>query len=215
MSRTNSLGMQTVSMKWTLSAGLFLLMTAFFQTVAAQTYGDPLGPIKKFHAGLIEMMKTPGYVNKNTSLRPVVQDTFDTATVARIALGRNWRKLPQTDQSTLASLMAEVIVSSYASRFPEYKDQQFEVIGETPVKSNRTIIRTRMLTTSETVELDYQLVSLEGHWKIFDVVANGVSDLSLKRATYFTTFKSSGVNGVIEEIKQTIQNNKTKADTDP
>jgi phospholipid transport system substrate-binding protein len=58
-------------------------------------------------------------------------------------------------------------------------------------------------------------VALEGQWKIFDVVANGVSDLSLKRATYSTTFKSSGVNGVIEEIKQTIQNNKTKANTDP
>jgi phospholipid transport system substrate-binding protein len=193
---------------------LFLLMTAFLQAVAAQTLGDPLDPINRFHAGLIEMMKTPGYVDRNTTLRPVVQDTFDTATVARIALGRNWRKLQEADQTTLANLMAEVIVSSYASRFPEYKDQQFEVIGENPVKSNRTIIRTRMLTATETVELDYQLVALEGQWKIFDVVANGVSDLSLKRATYSKTFKSSGITGVIEEIRQTIQNNKTKANTD-
>ena len=160
------------------------------------------------------MMKQPGYAEKNSSLRPIVADTFDTATVARIALGRNWRKLPETDQNTLSNLMAEVIVSSYASRFPEYKNQQFTVIGEKPMKSNRTIIRTRMLTTTETVELDYQLVALEGQWKIFDVVANGVSDLSLKRATYSATFKSSGFNGVIEEIKQTIYDNKTRAIVD-
>jgi len=206
--------MQTLGMKWMLSAGLFLLVTTFIPVVTGQAPGDPLDPINRFHAGLIEMMKQPGYAEKNSSLRPIVADTFDTATVARIALGRNWRKLPETDQNTLSNLMAEVIVSSYASRFPEYENQQFTVIGEKPMKSNRTIIRTRMLTTAETVELDYQLVALEGQWKIFDVVANGVSDLSLKRATYSATFKSSGFNGVIEEIKQTIHDNKTRAIVD-
>ena len=198
-----------------LSAGLLLLMASFPQVVAAEKHGDPLDPISRFHAGLIEMMKTPNYVDRNTQLRPIVQETFDTATVARIALGRNWRNLPEGNKTILVSLMGEVIVSSYASRFPEYEEQQFEVIGEVPMKSNRTIVRTRMLTTTETVELDYQLVSLEGQWKIFDVIANGVSDLSLKRATYSSTFKSSGFNGVIEEIKETIQNNKTKANADP
>jgi phospholipid transport system substrate-binding protein len=185
------------------------------QVVAAQASEDPLDPINRFHTGLIEMMKTPDYVDRNSRLRPIVQGTFDTATVARIALGRNWSNLPETDKTTLSNLMAEVIVSSYASRFPEYEEQQFEVIGEKPMKSNRTIVRTRMLTTTEIVELDYQLVSLEGQWKIFDVIANGVSDLSLKRATYSSTFKASGFNGVIEEINQTIQNNEAKANADP
>ena len=198
-----------------LSAGLLLLMATFPQMVVAETHGDPLDPINRFHAGLIEMMKTPNYVDRNILLRPIVQESFDTATVARIALGRNWRNLPEGNKTILVSLMGEVIVSSYASRFPKYEEQQFEVIGEKPMKSNRTIVRTRMLTHNETVELDYQLVSLEGQWKIFDVIANGVSDLSLKRATYSSTFKSSGYNGVIEEIKQTIQNNKAKTNTDP
>lgn len=202
-------------MKRAISASLFLLIASFLLAVSAQTPGDPLEPVNRFHAGLIEMMKQPGYAEKNSTLRPIVANTFDTATVARIALGRNWRKLPETDQATLSNLMAEVIVSSYASRFPEYEEQQFEVIGEKPVKSDRTIIRTRMLTATETVELDYQLVALEGQWKIFDVVANGVSDLALKRATYSATFKSSGIGGVIEEIKQTIDDNKSKANTDP
>jgi phospholipid transport system substrate-binding protein len=197
------------------SAGLFLLLTTFIQVVPAQTPEEPLDPVNRFHTGLIEMMKTPNYVDRKSRLRPIVQETFDTATVARIALGRNWRNFPETDRATLSNLMTEVIVSSYASRFPEYEEQQFEVIGEKPMKSNRTIVRTRMLTTTETVELDYQLVSLDGRWKIFDVIANGVSDLSLKRATYSSTFKSSGFNGVIEEIKQTIQNNEAKANADP
>ena len=72
-------------------------------------------------------------------------------------------------------------------------------------------MRTQLHTDSEKVDLDYQLVDLGGQWKIFDVVANGVSDLSLKRATYSATFESSGVTGVIEEIRQTIKDNQDKA----
>ncbi len=193
-----------------IAACLILSIASFLPAATAQTPGDPFSLVNKFHEGLIEMMQLPGYDDRITSLRSIVENTFDTATVARIALGRNWRKLQENDQTTISNLMTELIVSSYASRFPGYTNEQFEVIGEKPLKSNRTIVRTRLLTTTQTVDLDYQLVVLDGHWKIFDVVANGVSDLSLKRAT----FKSSSVNGVIEAIKQTIHNNRTRAKVD-
>lgn len=215
MSRTNRQRMNR-----TLWAGLIILLSSFLQAAPAQTFddpalADPLSPINKLHEGLIKMMQLPGFVARNAQLRPIVNDTFDAATIARIALGRNWRKLSDEEQTTLSKLMAEVIVSSYASRFVEYTNQQFEVVGEVPMKSNRIIIRTMLLTSSKTVDLDYQLVELEGQWKIFDVVANGVSDLSLKRATYSATFKSSGINGVIEEIEQTIHDNIAKTNVDP
>lgn len=206
--------MKSAVKQGSIAACLILSIAYFLPAATAQTPGDPFSLVNKFHEGLIEMMQLPGYDDRITSLRSIVEDTFDTATVARIALGRNWRKLPENDQTTISNLMTELIVSSYASRFPEYTNEQFEVIEEKPMKSNRTIVRTRLLTTTQTVDLDYQLVALDGQWKIFDVVANGVSDLSLKRATYSATFKSSGVNGVIEAIKQTIHNNRTRAKVD-
>ncbi len=156
-------------------------------------------------------MKSRQYDERLALLTPIVRENFDIATVARIALGRNWRRIREDQQNTVASLMEEVIVSSYASRFPEYSGQYFEVTGETPIKSNRMIVRSRLHTRDETVDLDYQLVLKEGEWKIFDVVANGVSDLSLKRSTYADTFKDDGIEGVIREIRQTIDKNRKKA----
>ena len=61
--------MQTPGMKRILFSGLFLLMTTFIPVVTGQAPGDPLDPINRFHAGLIEMMKQPGYAEKNFSLR--------------------------------------------------------------------------------------------------------------------------------------------------
>jgi len=156
-------------------------------------------------------MRSTSYSDRIQLLTPIVESSFDTTTVARVALGRNWRKMEDQHKATITDLMGEVIVTSYASRFPTYTQQYFEILGQKSIKSNRVIVRTQLHTDSELVDLDYQLVDLDGQWKIFDVVANGVSDLSLKRATYSATFESSGVTGVIEEIRQTIKDNQDKA----
>ncbi len=172
---------------------------------------QPATPVDKFHEGLIKVMRSTSYSDRIQLLTPIVESSFDTTTVARVALGRNWRKMEDQHKATITDLMGEVIVTSYASRFPTYTQQYFEILGQKSIKSNRVIVRTQLHTDSELVDLDYQLVDLDGQWKIFDVVANGVSDLSLKRATYSATFESSGVTGVIEEIRQTIKDNQDKA----
>jgi phospholipid transport system substrate-binding protein len=172
---------------------------------------EPITPVSEFHEGLIEVMKSGSYSERIQLLTPYIANNFDTGTVARIALGRHWRKMAEENRATIMALMGEVIVSSYASRFPTYAQQYFDILGQKSVKSGRVIVRSRLHTNSEIVDLDYQLVELYGQWKIFDVVANGVSDLSLKRSSYSATFKSGGVTGVIEEIRQTIKDNQDKA----
>lgn len=195
MSRTSS----------SLTASLFLLLNL-------QVLAGPTTPVNEFHDGLVEVMKSGSYSARINLLAPIVAANFDTVTVARIALGRNWRKMEEGNKATIIRLMGEVIVSSYASRFPIYTKQYFEMLGDKPVNARRTIVRTRLHTDSEIVDLDYQLVDIDGNWQIFDVVANGVSDLSLKRSTYSQTFNTKAVTGVIEEIRQTINDNREKAD---
>jgi phospholipid transport system substrate-binding protein len=196
---------------WNLSRTNRTLLACLLLPFCLQVLAEPATPVSEFHEGLIEVMKSENYDDRVKLLTPIVERNFDTATVARIALGRNWRKMKQANKSIIMALMSQVIVSSYASRFPTYTRQYFEIVGQKPVKSNRIIVRTRLHTDAEIVDLDYQLVDLDGHWKIFDVVANGVSDLSLKRSTYSATFKTGGIAAVIEEIRQTIKDNQDKA----
>ena len=189
----------------------FVTVLFFAFNLGSGALAEPATPVNKFHEGLIQVMRSTSYSDRLQLLAPIVESTFDTTTVARVALGRNWRKIEDEQKATITSLMGEIIVTSYASRFPIYSQQHFEVLGQKSIKSNRVIVRTQLHTDSEKVDLDYQLVDLGGQWKIFDVVANGVSDLSLKRATYSATFESGGVTGVIEEIRQTIKDNQDKA----
>jgi len=53
----------------------------------------------------------------------------------------------------------------------------------------------------------FQLQQEEGHWKIYDIVANGVSDLSLKRSNYSAMFQKGGLLSVRQEILSNIAAN--------
>ena len=193
-------------MSRTLFACLFLAFNFNLPALA-----EPTAPVIEFHEGLIGVMKSGSYAGRIQLLTTMVERSFDTGTIARIALGRNWRKMEEGNKVTIRALLGEVIVSSYASRFPAYTQQYFEILSQKPIKPNRVIVRTRLHTDAEIVDLDYQLIQRDGQWRIFDVAANGVSDLSLKRATYSATIKSRGVAGVIEELRQTIKDNRDQA----
>ena len=113
---------------------------------------------------------------------------------------RTWRDLTDAQQAEFVSLLSELVVATYADRFDGYSGQQF-VTDE--VRSVRTghVVRTRLIRETEAdVMLDYFLRA----GRVFNVVADGVSDLSLRRADYSSIIKSEGFSALLTHIQQKI-----------
>jgi phospholipid transport system substrate-binding protein len=107
----------------------------------------------------------------------------------------------------LTDLLTDLLASGYSRRFPAFSNQKFENGSSTPIIPDRMIIESEFQNGSKIIKLDYQLIEIDGQWKIFDVVAEGVSDLALKRGSFAETFLAEGVEGVIRDIKQAIIDN--------
>ena len=102
--------------------------------------------------------------------------------------------------------------STYASRFKEDNGQVFSITATEPIATNRKRVKSILETSTETVSLDYQLQQEDGTWRIYDIVANGVSDLSLKRSNYSAMFKKGGLESVRQEISSNIAANAAEQD---
>ena len=102
--------------------------------------------------------------------------------------------------------------STYASRFKQDNGQVFSITATEPIATNRKRVRSILETSTETVTLDYQLQQEDGTWRIYDIVANGVSDLSLKRSNYSAMFKKGGLESVRQEILSNIAANAVEQD---
>lgn len=73
------------------------------------------------------------------------------------------------------------------------------------MKKGRVRVRTRLVRPGdEAVQLDYVLQEEAGRWRIVNVVANGVSDLSLKRADYGSIMKKQGFDLLVEKLEAQV-----------
>ncbi len=183
---------------------------AFAETTAESgEITDPKTVVNAFHDALISAMKASNYGERAAIIGPAVDANFQVHTISRISLGRNWASLDETQQTEFQSLIRELITSTYSSRFDNFDGQYFTVLNTTEMKRNRKRVKTTLTTKSETVTLDYQLQLVDTEYRIYDIVANGVSDLSLKRSNYAALFKSGGLDAVTEEISNNISENQS------
>ena len=56
------------------------------------------------------------------------------------------------------------------------------------------------------VKFDYMLKEKGASWRIINIIANGVSDLALKRSEYTTILQRDGFDALIAKINEKIDN---------
>ena len=172
--------------------------------LAHVTWASPEQVVASFHQALIAAMQSKADEKRRSIVDDAIKNHFQIHTIARISLGRNWRTLKRHEQEKYMTLMEELISTTYASRFNKFDNQTFTVVSSTPIATNRTRVNSVLTTKSEIVNLDYQLQFSDERWRVYDIVANGVSDLSLKRSNYAALFTEGGLEAVRADIRVSI-----------
>ena len=175
--------------------------------LAEVTVASPEQVVESFHRVLISAMQATTDETRRAIVDEAINNHFQIHTIARISLGRNWRTLQSDEQSDYMALMEELISTTYASRFDKFDNQTFTIMSSSPIASNRARVKSILDTKSEVVNLDYQLQFSEESWRIYDIVANGVSDLSLKRSNYAALFADGGLDAITADIRASIKKN--------
>ena len=175
--------------------------------LAEVTVASPEQVVESFHKALISAMQATTDETRRAIVDEAINSYFQVHTIARISLGRNWRTLQSDEQSDYMALMEELISTTYASRFDKFDNQTFTIMSSSPIASNRARVKSILNTKSEVVNLDYQLQFSEESWRIYDIVANGVSDLSLKRSNYAALFADGGLDAITADIRASIKKN--------
>lgn len=165
-------------------------------------------PVEELHKNLIEIMQaadSKDYLDRYTQMKTVIDNSFNTPLIARIVLGRHWKTMDESGRDEFISLFKRLTVSTYVSRFDSFNDQVFRTESTDAMKKNRYMIKTKLLSAGkDPVSLNYIVQAQAGDWKIVSVIANGVNDLSLKRAEYASMIKNQGYAALLASLERKI-----------
>ena len=194
-------GMKSKLLPCLLYAVLFLLLSG---PAGAAEMDEPAALVEQFHGKLLSVMQRAeelGYRGRYRELKPFINNRFDMPLITDVILGRYRDQLDETQKAEFTSLFSRFSAASYASRFSAYDGEEFVEISREAMKRGRVLIRTELRRRGgDTISLDYLLHEKQGKWYIISVSANGVNDLSLKRAEYAAVIKEKGYNGLITDI---------------
>ena len=193
---------RAVSARCTIGVAAAMLLAG----VSAAPDEPATAPVETLHHALIETMKAGARhdaASRARSLAPVVRGVFDFTRLSRIVLGRYWGRLESGQRARMADAFARYTTASYAARFDAWSGERFETTGTRALKRGRVAVRAVLhLAGGGTVRLDYVLRPGQDGWRIVNVVAEGVSELALRRAEYDTVMAADGFEGLIDRIER-------------
>ena len=186
-----------------------ILLAILAHTPAAFSAEEPQAVIDLLQESLIESMKGGpkiGFAGRYEALEPVVLETHRLKSIARVALGRYWRDLSEVEQATYLEKFYRLSVSGYASRFWKFKGEHFEILSEDTLKTGKKVIRSDLyLDDGDTIRFEYVLSQVSGKWKIINVIAEGISNLAIKRAEYTSIMSKDGFDSLLVKISESIK----------
>ena len=189
----------------------FSLSNLFLTSVFAQEESTSARHIvDKFQTELVQVMKNGkklGYSGRFDKLETSVSNSHDLPKIARIVVGKEWEKLTEEQQKKLTDVFSKLSIASYAHNFKDFDGEAFVIDSEEETKMGGVVIHSHLdLPDDKPVKFDYMLKEKGVSWRIINIIANGVSDLALKRSEYTAILQRDGFDALITKINEKIDN---------
>lgn len=190
-------------MKTVNAAAFALLLILGTQSSAIADETPASAVVESLHAALLNIMQNAdalGYAGRVETITPVLAQSYDFETISRIVTGRAWNELDEAQRTEFTALFARLSAATYASNFSSFSGERFETLASEAKRDNMLVKTVLVKASGEKISLDYLLRKNDGMWQIVNVIAEGVSDLSLKRADYTAVIKNEGFNSLITQL---------------
>lgn len=192
-----------------LVSAMFLIAPASWAENPASTEAsDAQQVVARLHDALIKAMRESGslgYKGRYELLAPVIDQTHDIDFIARTSLGANWTQLSPEQQQTFVDVFRKLSIGTYAGWFKEYDGERFEFVEQQQMPREQVMVRSKLVPLKgEPVRFDYILRQGKEGWRIVNILADGVSDLALKRVEYRAILQRDGFPTLIDMLRKKI-----------
>lgn len=192
---------------------LFSFVFLLSLTVSSISFADELSArqvVEEFQNELLTVMKQGkalGFKGRYDKLDLSVRKSHDLPKIARIVVGKQWEELSAEQQTKLETVFSQLSVSAYAHNFKDFSGESFTFLSEEETGRGGVVIHSNLLIPGEkNVKFDYMMKKKDDGWRIINIIADGVSDLALKRSEYTSVLSKDGFDALIAKITEKIDN---------
>lgn len=132
---------------------------------------------------------------------------FDFRQMTQLAVGRNWAKATPEQQQRLISEFRTLLVRTYAASLASVADYkiEFKPLRARPGDDEVTVSTEVSRPGSPPISIDYRMHKQAGGWRVYDVLVDNVSLVTVYRNSFNTEVRKGGIEGLIEALARRNQ----------
>ncbi len=144
---------------------------------------------------------------KLRALEVLVEEATDLELLARLVLGRYWRRATPAQRARFVDLFRRLLRKSLAERLDDYGGQTLEVVGAEPVGRADVLVHTRVRGpgTGKALAVDWRVRRRNGRFVVIDVIAEGVSLLITQRSQVAEVIGREGIDGLLRVLEERLR----------
>ena len=136
---------------------------------------------------------------------------FDTPYAAQLVLGKHWRTASAEQRKRFVEAFYQSLLYTYGDAMVDFTADRLKVFPTkvTPT-DERATVRTEIKRSNGTkVPVNYSLRKVNGQWKAWDVVIDGISYVKSYREDYGAQVEQQGMDAVILQLESRAQSAKS------
>ena len=187
-------------------ASLSLTLGLAFSSLRAAATDDARTELATGIEEVASALRTPSTEeNIITRLGPLVEKHFAFATTTRLAVGPAWRDFTAAQRERAVTLFSRLIIRTYADRYNGDTSPEVTYGTAAELRAGRIEIPTTLRTLGQTYAVTYRMeldtTTSPARWRIYDIVAEGVSLISNYRSQFDPIVRQSGPDGLLQTIE--------------
>ena len=139
----------------------------------------------------------------------IVMPSVDLESTSRLVLGSHWSSATDAQRRRFMQVFGDQLIRTYVLGIADYLSVsnrlaiQIDYLPGTISNNGKVaVVRSRVGASSMSVDIDYRLRLVDGSWRVFDVIVEGVSVASTYRSSFMSEARRNGMDRLIERIAE-------------
>lgn len=167
----------------------------------------PADEVKAAADRVLEILKNPKLTGeakkkeRRKELRNAIAPRFDFVEMSKRSLGHHWTKYPDK-QSEFVSIFTDHLEASYVGAIESYKGEKILYTGQR-VEGDQAEVSTKIVgLDGKEIPVNYRLRLVDGKWKVYDVIIEGISLVNNFRSQFDRVLASSSFDELLKKLKE-------------
>lgn len=128
----------------------------------------------------------------------------DSQRMTRLVLGRYYRQATASQRAEFNKEFQRLLVRTYAGPLSELGNQEIEIVGTKPGGADDELVVESEVSGGDlgTVPVAYRMAPVDGEWKSYDVVVDGISLVNNYRGSFAQKIQRDGIDGLIRTLRE-------------